>query len=228
MDKQNKDNLPGENKSKEKKKITDFNIFLIQYFKLIVVGVAILFLAACYFFLLRPKYDDIRITIAESYENKQAEYQKLSDYLDNLNAYLGKYKSISQSDKDRLDIMLPESNSYKELYILVDSIVARHNMFLIKVDIIPIKKVETTKKTITKIEEDEDDVSAKLGEIRVELDLMGTSYENIKAILATLENSLRILDVRKVSYDPDLSSGSLEFIAYYLESEKKAEDIKKP
>lgn len=207
---------PRSDKIVKKEKISQINLFLLKYFQLLRLAAIILFCLFCFLYFLKPKYDSIRTDIAESYENKQAEYEQLENYQRNLNQYINTFRNLSQENKDQIALMLPESDSYKEFYYFFEEVVGRNNMILKSLEIkTEAGPVAVAKKTVTKKTEEEI-LAERLGKINIKADIVGVSYSGLKSLLSVLENNIRIIDVDKIGFDPVTRSLSLEVVAYYL------------
>jgi len=207
---------PGLEKIAKKEQISQINLFLLKYFRLLTIAALVLFCLVSFLYLLKPKYDSIRTDIAESYENKQAEYEQLENYQRNLNQYINVFRNLSQGDRDRISLMLPENDSYKEFYYYFEEVVGQSNMILKSLEI----KLEdasplAVKKTVSKKTEEEI-LAERLGKIEIKVDIVGVSYGGLKSLLSVLENNIRIMDVDKVSFEPVTRSATLEILAYYL------------
>ena len=59
-------------------------------------------------------------------------------------------------------------------------------------------------------------IAGALGEVVIKLDISGVSYEGLKQLLAIIENQLRLMYVKKISYSPEGNTASLEISAYFL------------
>ncbi|MFH0892298.1 MAG: hypothetical protein V1867_05965 [Candidatus Falkowbacteria bacterium] len=210
-----KNPTPAEKAAVGKEQITRLNLFFLDYFRLITLAAMLLFFAIGFFYLLKPKYDTIRLNIAESYENKQAEYEQLENYHRNLIQYANTYKNISQADKDRINAMVPDGDSYKELYYLMNDIVSRHYMILKGLEIKPEDApVAVDKEVAGKTNKEAN--AARRGKIEVSMDIIGVNYDGLKKLLAAIENNLRLMDVNKIDFDPGARTVNLEVALYYL------------
>lgn len=178
--------------------------------------VCLLVLAAGYWFLIRPKYEVVVGNEAVMAEEQQ--YEAKISYLKELNETKNLYRSISETDKEKIDLVLSARQDSDALTIaLLREIgyVARLNGAVAE-NMKPKVLDDSTGKFIAVAGPEKSVSPDKVEIINVSFTLNKVDYPALKRILARLEQSLRLLDVTKVDYNPAEKQAQIELYAYHL------------
>lgn len=176
--------------------------YLAAHFKKIVFLVVIIIVAAGYFFLLGPKYKEIRMKMKDI-ETKGSEQSALQDKLIQITKLRNTYKSIDQDDVKKINSALPDLPLKDELLTQLEALISQNGLLLTSLQIEDPQKAETQK------------VSG-VGKVRISMDVVGTDYQNLKNILSVLEKNLRLLDIISLKFSPEGRTVSLEIVTYYI------------
>ncbi|OGF26023.1 hypothetical protein A2331_02210 [Candidatus Falkowbacteria bacterium RIFOXYB2_FULL_34_18] len=203
--------------SKENKKnplISLVNNFLLQYFKMVLIGFTILTLLLGYFFVLKPKYTQIKKDVALTNENTKNTSDNLKNYLLALNKYIKDYEKVESGVQEKISKVLPVGSNKESMYVLIEQIAKNENLFLTSLEITDSSiKAKTSEKN-----KDVSGVPGELGIISIDLSFMGGGYTNLKSLLNVLEQNLQIMDVRSINFNPSNSAISLSLDTYYLKT----------
>lgn len=142
-----------------------------------------------------PNYKDATTikTANADYEAVLENSRKLDEARSSL---LKKYQSFNSSDLARLGVMLPESPDNVKLILELDNLASRSGLSLQNA------KVNEDTKTATQAPAPGAQPAAgnqAYGSIKLEFTLVGT-YNNFTRFIKTLESSLRLVDINKISF----------------------------
>lgn len=215
-------NKLGEKGSKKKKaKEQRINMFLVRYFKwLIVLFVLIVFISS-YIFLIKPKYQKITQLVGANKISREQEYLERKGYLAGIEDLINIYKKINLSDIKKVNLILSKGNNYEELFTQLESIVLKSGLLIksLKIDSEEyVGKENILKKPKISRKESGTDSSlpSEIGRIKVTLSIIGVDYFSLKNILNTIENNLMIMDIISLDFQPSNNSVDLDFYTYYL------------
>jgi hypothetical protein len=195
-----------------------FNYFA-KFFNLFIILVCVIVLVAGYWWLIKPKYDFIATNQELTF--REREYENKVEYLKQLGEIKNLYKSISQADKDKIDIILAWRQDVDRLKIAllrqVDKVGKEKG---VTVDNIVITPLDNSFEKLIKINEPfkQNGLSDKLKLMQITFDVNNLSYAQLKQFLNRLEISLTIMDVTKLIFDPGTKQAKIELVTYYLES----------
>ncbi len=214
----------GNKQINNKKVIKIINAFFLNYFNYVIIGIVILSFSFGYLFFIRPRYIDISESIKTYNETKKEEYNDLNIYLSKLNKYKSAYESITDKDKERISIMLPENINQEDLFTEMESLISSMGYILTSIQISGDKgqagKSRSTRSNPATVDVNQNiDDHGLIGEIRMSLNISGaTDYDSVKKLLTNLENNLRIMDIESLGFSFEGSSVSLVVKTYYLKS----------
>jgi len=195
-----------------------FNVFA-SFFNWFVMVICLLILISGYWWLIKPKYDFIASDQELTFREK--EYEDKVTYLKQLNEVKNIYKNINQSDKDKIDSMLSVRQDVDRLKIIllreVGQLAKETGAALDNVVISPLDNSTGKFLNIAESQSSNNPLYAKLKIVSVSFSLRTVDYTAVKNILTRLEKSLRVMDVTKLSLDPNGKSASVELMTYYLE-----------
>ena len=218
--------------------------FLARYFNLVSLAAAFIVLIFGIWLVILPKYKELSSSGNNlSFEDEQAEYERNQKILEGLKEIKANYQSIKEEDLDKIEKLLPPKGDEEDLLILVEDIIKKRGGIVGSLSIEEAVDNESISQSgITgdfagedgMTEEDtglaEDGASIqssgsasnsggssnRVGKIKIAAEAIGVGYSNLKPLLEGFENSLRIMDIKNIDFDPEGEKVSLEIIAYYL------------
>ena len=175
----------------------------------------LLFLILGYQYIIKPKRLKITEGSRQAISAKEDEQASLERYYSRLKKYKRSFDSVSEQNKIKMAEMLPDASRAPELYRELEALIAKTGLLLTKIDI---AEAGVAKKAIKKGQPAVKEAAwpAEIAKYRVILNIAGTDYNNFKKLLGTVENSLHIMDVQKVNFDPKAKITVLELNTYYL------------
>jgi len=141
---------------------------------------------------------DVRASInqkAAVLEQRQAELEKLKSIKINFTQLEGPAKKIVE--------VLPMSKDLPAIFVQMEALAVKHNLFLASIDVADDKDAAASKKKLP------------LQKLFINVSLTGGDYFALKGFLADVEKNLRLLDVRSLAYAPDTMSFNLSLAAYF-------------
>jgi hypothetical protein len=218
--------LPVKEKSPKQKHLDNLiNRILNNYFGILVVLVVLAILVSSYYLLIKPKYEKIVATInATFYEKNQLtpKYQELSNY----QTLIESYQKVNPDDIKKIQGLIPaeylKDDLFTEIVYLASVKKLAVNSLKIVKDVEATstpsggnRRVEVVGATVNTPAPDIK-LPDTVGSFNVKITLGKIDYPILKDWLRTMENSLRIIDVKSLSFDPKTSIASLEMSTYYL------------
>jgi len=209
------------------------NTFLIRYFKLFVLGVVVFMLIIGFLVLLWPKYKEVKSLVKSSKQQQQEVFLQKHERLDDLRSIIDSYKSISESQKNKVDEVIPERRNKEEIFTEVKNLVARNGLSLKSITLEGDKEKEEKEREEERMivrrqrsqeqkeEEEEEDyekreLPADIERIRFNLFVVGTNYNSLRSLLITLENNLSLMDIININFNPEGKTTNMIVDAYQL------------
>ncbi|MCK5212061.1 hypothetical protein KAJ89_05150 [Candidatus Parcubacteria bacterium] len=180
-----------------------------KFFNLIVVIAAIVVLTIGFLYILRPKYNNIVKGIQLTIKERENDKVVMERYITRLQSYQESYNSVSNSNKESINKMIPEEYDQEELFAYMDNLAKHIGLTLNAISINSNKK----KRSVLDLEKDS---VRTIQEIGISLNFSGVDYRTLKQVLAAFENSLRLIDVKNIAFFPGDNSLSVELITYYI------------
>lgn len=146
----------------------------------------------------RANVTDMQALIAQkatALEQRQAELEKLKSTKINFAQLEGPAQKIVE--------VLPMSKDLPAIFVQMEALAVKHNLFLASLDVADDKDAAAGKKRLP------------LQKIIINISLTGGDYFALKGFLADVEKNLRLLDVRSLAYAPDTKSFNLALFAYF-------------
>lgn len=193
--------------ARKKSRLTNqLSSFLNRFFYIFTFIFSIILIISGCLFVLRPKYEAIKADIAATYEAQKQDKDEMENYLINLKKYKKASDSISEEEKDKINMMIAEDPHYEDLFAQIESIISSQGLILVAINIIK----DNSKAELNQSQQTE------LGVIEVELTVAGLDYNIFKNLLTVLENNLRIMDVKKLDFIVNEKIAKLVIAMYYL------------
>jgi hypothetical protein len=137
-----------------------------------------------------------------------------------LNDYLTDYASISKSEIDRLDLVLPEGQYEKEqLFAYMENFFDGRGLMVESISISAEKAVERNSRRPAGQAAEEQisgSLPAQIRKVVMDVDLIGLDYDGLKRLLRDIEQNLRLLDVRDLHFRQNSKEASLSIATYYF------------
>lgn len=201
-----------ENNLKQK---NSFNIFLNEYFSVIVVFLCVVIFIFAYFAVLSPKLKSTTMAISDNIEAQKKLYIEQERKLAELKTIQQVYSEILPSDLDKFNQILPDEYLKEALYGELEEIVSKQGYILSAVSV------------NESLGEDDEDAKAmpqiggtgvinpNIGEVRAVVDVGAINYGGFKNLLKTMEASSRLYDIKSVQFSENSGSAQFELISYY-------------
>ncbi len=203
-----------------KPSLISLNIFA-NFFNWFVILICVIVLASGYWWLLKPKYDVV--VNDEAYKQQEKIYQDKIAYLQKLTAVKNVYNNIQDEDKKKIDAIISAGEDFESLKIDI----LKEITYLGKLHEVAIESFELTPldnsedRFINIVSENQSVAGNNLQIIVVSFVMKDVEYDTMKKILTRFEQSLRFIDVTKLSYNPDSKQADIELFTYYLQPEVK-------
>lgn len=209
--------MKDETKNKKADIAKSLNIFLIQYFHVLTIFIIGVFVVLSFFFLLKPKYDNIQRRNEISNENKKNEKEALQAYDKKLDGYINSYNKISDSDKEKINKLLPSEDKKELLFVRFEELTKKWGLLMPNLNI-SVEEVagvdDTTKTTSAKIKKTSA-LPKGIGIVSISVDVVGLNYEDFKDFISVIENNLRIMSIDNLSYSNENKSLSLNIRTFF-------------
>ncbi len=176
-------------------------------FKFVLPIFLILLSGGLALFFVDPNYKEI-----QELKEEQVQYDEALDKSKELrgvrDSLLSEYNTFNPEDIDKLEKIIPDNVDNVRLIMEIDSIASKYGT--------TIRKVE-----VSSLVDESDTLGRNSKEYNaINLDLMvEASYEDFVKFLNDLSNSLRIMDINKLSFEPSFLSlyqFRLNFKTYWL------------
>ena len=197
--------LTKEKKASQSKLLEGLLETVHKYFLVVVLVIFAAIIVVSYLFLIQPKYTAVSEKIKTEDEQRTKELEDLTVYADRLRQYQSKYNGISAADKEKIDTLIAGKYLPENIFIDMEKLIFSRGLILNSIDVSSQGKPS-----------DAETSDSGIGEATIKLDITGVNYEGLKQLLAVIESSLRLLDVKKINFSPDGNTAQLEIATYYL------------
>jgi Tfp pilus assembly protein PilO len=185
------------------------NNFLIDYFKWLVTLLMVVILSVGFFFIIWPKYKQVTKKIEAAGRTLEIKRQQLTSYLKGLNELNDNFKNVSSADLSKVDEILPTADGTEDLYTQLEVIVKNNGLILTSLNIAAPEESGITG--------DDESVVRQVKQIKITMSVSGVNYGSLKGLLRSLENNLRLMDVKQVTFAPAEETVALELITFYFD-----------
>jgi len=207
--------------SQSVKKQNDLNLFLNNYFNIILAVVLILFLFFAYLVFLRPKFRATQALIRANTEEKQLLYKTTQTRLASLKVISEVYQKISPSDLQKFNSVLPDSYVRERLFGELEEIIGQGG-WLVSGIIISSAEDSAAAPTLASGEDGAEPAAPaptssnkKVDTINLEISIGAIDYSGFKNLLRILESNLRLFDVTSVDFSPTVNAATIVISTYY-------------
>jgi Tfp pilus assembly protein PilO len=156
--------------------------------------ILILISVGLFYTFISPQYDEIKLLSSEQSEYKTVlkDVAAIIQIRDNL---LQDYRNIPQEDIDRLEKVIPDNIDVVRLAYDLDTIAAKYKIVLLEIS-------TTADQNVDAIYLEETGEVFERGKVNF---IILSNYENFKKFIFDVERSLRIIDVRELSFNSSKS-----------------------
>ena len=204
---------------KEEQAGQKINILLVRYFKWLIAFLVLVVFILGYFFLLKPKYEEIAKLTGDGQLSQEQEYLERREYLDKLKNLVAVFQSVKSSEIKKIDYILKPKDVPEELFSQVEAIVKKNGLLLksLKIESGGEESKDSSQK-VSRTTEEKTEVALppEIGKTKATLEVLGVDYFGLKSLLASMENNLMLMDVASVNFAPEGNSAQLTFYVYYL------------
>lgn len=198
--------------SKNPKTQNSFNVFLNNYFNIILAVFLIIFLVVAYFLVIAPKYQTTLATIKDGITQKQMLRTAQQKKLANLKAISSLYKQINPSDLKKFNNVLSDNYVQESLFGEIEEIVTQNGL---QINEIKISRPEDQATPNEPLVAAVNPISPKLGEIDITLSLTAIDYMDFKNLIMIFETNLRLLDISQVNFSAAAKTATITLRTYY-------------
>lgn len=204
--------------AEEKRKQSEYkvNIFLVHYFKWLVLGAVVIIWAGSFFLVIQPKYKRINVDIKMVGEDKKMELAEKERELNKLIGLEEAYKEVEKENINKIKMMLSDEGKENNLMSQLESLVSKNGLLLSSLQIEKAAAESARSAGGGESGKAESGLLREIGKVRIKMDLVGTDYVGLKNIIAALENNIRLIDIVKLNFFPEEGKTSLEAVAYYF------------
>lgn len=193
--------------------LTNLKATMNEYFGLVSFSSVFIIIVAGWLGLLVPKYQSLQETTAQEYAESSDVLHKKEAYLEELKGLEMTYNSLNQSALQKLEGSLPQQDGLPSLFTQLESIVASQNLEIINLDASEASAVSQANigESVNK--------DQGIKHINFTLQVKGIkTYEDLRAFLTSIEESVRIIDVQALQYQPQGEAYAFNMRAYYLQN----------
>src|SRR3989344_1906815 len=197
-------------KNIKKSQNIQLKIIFVRYYKIFIIIGAALILFFSYFFILKPKSEQVGIGGNYNLKAVKEEVNKREIFLKDLAELISRYQQINTNDLSRINQALPQGKDIAGLLVQLQNLAENNGLLLASVSV-----SDPTEPMAGK------NGKAEIQQLSVNLSLIGSQnniYRQLKEFLDSLETNLRLFDVSAVYFTPGSPAFSVNLITYYLNS----------
>jgi len=196
--------------TRDQKNQNSLNLFLNNYFNLILVFVLALVLLGAYLAFIKPKYQETKLLIQNNLEQQQRLYTEQVKKLNSLKVISDLYEKIPIADLDKFNEVLPDDYVKEALFGELEEIITQNGFV--------VNSISLSDSGLSIENEEEANSKEKVGSLSISLSLSAINYNNLKNLLRLLESNLRLFDVTEVNFDPGGNGVELILSTYYYKN----------
>ena len=200
---------------KGKDKNSQLKLALLKYNKWLILTIIIIIIGLSYYFILEPKYQQVRLGGSYNAQTLMDELNKRKEYLAQLQDLNQNYQRINQSQIAQLEKILPGEKDVAGLFVQLQTLAENNNLLLSGITIT--ETAEEVSKNQNKIKPN------SIKKMNISLTLVGiqksNTYQEVKTFLKDLESNLRLFDVNGVYFDAESTDYTVNLFTYYLDGQ---------
>jgi len=202
-------------KAKKIQQKNNINIFLNEYFNVIVLLLSVFIFVVSFFVILSPKINATTMLIADNIATQKKLYAEQEKKLAELKTIKQVYDDILPSDLHKFNRVLPSDYVKESLYGELEEIIIRNGFVLGSVlieeepeeDANPAQDLPTIGGTAA--------LSQNIGKVTFIVSINTIDYRGFKKLLNSLESSARLFDIDMVDFSESEDVVELRIITYY-------------
>jgi hypothetical protein len=189
------------------------NIFLNEYFNLLILLVLIVVFAVAYFLFIGPKFQLTTATIKENIEGQKRLYAEQEKKLRDLKTVKTVFDNISPADLKKFNGVLPDKYIKEQLFGELEEIVVKNGYLISSMTVTGDDEVDASGKDMPAAGAPTD--TGRVGKVSVSVTIGAIDYQGFKTLLRTFEMNSRLFDIDSVSFSQAGNSAQLQFVTYY-------------
>lgn len=198
------------------------NGWLINYFNVLVLALAVIIFALGLALFVVPEYSKFAKANEQAKKNLQIEFEAKNNYLSSIRSLKKSDRLISSADKEKIAEMVPAGEDISEIITEMESIILKNGAIL---NSIKLDSRDSGHKSILAAGEGGkkqlpagifEQLPAGVSRVKIEISLGSVSYPILKNIIKTLENNLRLFDVAQIDFSARENKARLGIYSYYL------------
>lgn len=201
---------------KRSKQKNNLNLFLNDYFNLIILAILVVILSLAYFFLIGPKLKMTTAIMQENIESQKRLYTEQERKLRDLKTVKRIYEEIVPADLTKFNNVLPDSYVKERLFGELEEIIVRQGFILGSITLTSDQQDLAEGIPLPEMSADNGDATlVNVGQISISLDVSAIDYGGLKQLLRTLEANSRLFDIKSLTFGAEADSVQLEMVTYY-------------
>jgi len=183
-----------------KKNLNEINIFLNQYFNLILIILVLISLVLSYLLILSPKHRAAELLIKDNISNQQLLLNQQQKKLYNLKIISDIYSKVPSDDLLKFNLVLPYQYKQEQLFGEFEEIANKNGWILTSVSLsYPDESLSEAPSAPLTGDIVFGSLNPKVGRVEVSLSLSGLDYQGVKKLLTVMEENLRLFDIKQIS-----------------------------
>ena len=202
---------------RKKKFNKQVNLLLINYFKYVILFFFMLTLLLGYVFVVEPKYRETKENIRINFIKQEQSYNEKKQNLNNFKRLIYIYESLNSEIIAKVQSVLPKAYIKEQLFADIDFLITKNGYLVSAIDIRGDSASSANSASrFNKGSNTSQNFSGETGKMYIDLEIRGVDYFGLKSLLEILQNSLKIMDVTYVSFNPSSNSAVLKITTHYL------------
>lgn len=206
--------MTNNNRQPQKNK-NSVNLFLNEYFQIIIVVSLLLFLALAYFIVLGPRFSIAQEAIRTNIESEKNLYANNLRKLESYRAINEVYKKMNPEDLRRFNTVLPDNYVPERLFGEIEEIVSRGGWLVGGLKIVEPGEALGTPEGSVSATSSFFSLPENVSQYSLELEVTAIDYAGFQNLLRILENNLRLFDITSVEFLPSNASAKIILTTYY-------------
>jgi LPS O-antigen subunit length determinant protein (WzzB/FepE family) len=190
------------------------NIFLNNYFNIILAAFLIIIIVVVYFLVLGPKYQATLTIIKDSITEKQKLLNTKKKKLTDLTAVSNLYKKIDVNDLKKFNNVLSDDYVKETLFGEIEDIVNQKGFVVQNIGISSSGQGKESS-TVSAALASSTPLSPNIGQIEITLSIAEIDYTGFRNLVRLFETNLRLFDVSQVSFSGGGNSANITLRTYY-------------
>lgn len=196
--------------TRDQKNQNSLNLFLNNYFNLILVFILALILLGAYLSFIKPKYQETKLLIQSNLEQQQRLYAEQVKKLNNLRVISDLYEKIPVADLDKFNEVLPDDYIKEALFGELEEIITQNGFV--------VNSISLSESGLSIEDEEAVNDKEKTGTLNINLSLSAVNYGGLKNLFRLLESNLRLFDVTEVNFSSGGNMVELVLSTYYYKN----------